>query len=213
MATKKPKDYPAELTRQRREADDEVLLWLLLWADKSKAWAEVSGHLSAMLRDGHGDAHAMGVQHGGKRRPSEKACEAAARSAWEGTTDREGKTPAERWQGLDEDVDNGRYGVPGDETDPARTKGLKARIVGYTTGWAATANDAWTHTEGDEVLYDWVLGQPETGHCPECPEWAEGGPYTREDLPAVPGDGTSTCQSQCHCHLETQDGRRGFRVE
>jgi hypothetical protein len=43
-------------------------------------------------------------------------------------------------------------------------------------------------------------------NCDDCPRWADAGPYTLATLPAMPGDGTSKCESSCLCRLQLHGG-------
>lgn len=59
---------------------------------------------------------------------------------------------------------------------------------------------------GDDVEIDWVLGVG--NNCDDCMEFADGGPYGKNELEAVPGDGSTDCLFNCGCHLErtTKEG-------
>ncbi len=46
----------------------------------------------------------------------------------------------------------------------------------------------------------WRLGAGE--HCADCVENADGGPYSADELPSIPGSGETQCLSNCLCSLE-----------
>jgi len=56
-------------------------------------------------------------------------------------------------------------------------------------------NEYVEHSDG---LLDWHLGATEK-HCGRCPEIAAGGPYTKETIPSMPGDGSTPCLGHCDC--------------
>jgi len=56
--------------------------------------------------------------------------------------------------------------------------------------------------EGQEVEIYWELGLPITEHCDDCPDLAANSPYTAETLPCFPGDGNTTCMTNCYCSLQ-----------
>lgn len=49
---------------------------------------------------------------------------------------------------------------------------------------------------------DWNL-DPVAEHCGDCPELADGSPYTFATLPGYPGSGISACGGRCKCWLST----------
>ncbi|MDI6781408.1 MAG: hypothetical protein QME49_04800 [bacterium] len=71
--------------------------------------------------------------------------------------------------------------------------------------------------EGQEVLIYWTLGIPMTDHCHDCPELADGSPYTPETLPTFPGSGDTACLTSCCCSLtyefKNDDGESEFEGE
>lgn len=208
MATETP---PDELRRRQREADDVIAILLLDWAEGRDTWEVVSTELEALLIDGHGDAYGLGRYHAGDTTADPDGDAQAGQTAWDSTAS--GKSQAEYWNGLKSDVAAGRYGVPGDKDNPARPKPLAQRVGLYTHNWTATANDAWAASLPPETLYTWTLGnEVKSEHCASCEEWAHGGPYTWDTLPAVPGDGTSECHSGCQCVILTEDGQEGFSI-
>lgn len=200
---------PDELRRRQDEARDLIFLLLLDWAEGRDPWSVVSAELESLLRDGHADAYRLGRNHAGDTAPDPEQDAAGGDAAWESTAG--GKSQAAYWQGLNADVEAGRYGDPDNDANPPKPKALANRVTLYTHNWTATANDAWVASMPEDTLYWWRLGRGiKSEHCPSCSEWAAGGPYTAEALPAVPGDGSSECGSLCACEIETDDGMEGF---
>lgn len=200
---------PDDLRRRQQDAKDVILLLLMDWAEERDTWETVSAELETLLVDGHGDAYGLGRAHGGDNKPDPDGDRAAGEAAW---SDGAGaKSQAEYWDGLLADVEAGRYGVPGSKDDPAKPRALAARVNLYAHNWTATANDAWGATLPPDTLYAWHLGTGvKTEHCSQCERYSREGPYTWEDLPAVPGDQSTPCGSGCQCFLETEDGMEGF---
>jgi len=54
---------------------------------------------------------------------------------------------------------------------------------------------------GSQMNIKWVLGVPQTEHCPVCPIYAKK-IYTWKNLPTVPRGGDTPCLFKCYCHLE-----------
>lgn len=71
--------------------------------------------------------------------------------------------------------------------------GMYAKAV-KTAYWAGS-----TIESEDGSLFDWILSDGE--NCEDCLEFADSGPYTRDTLPAYPGDGTSVCKGNCGCSI------------
>lgn len=91
-----------------------------------------------------------------------------------------------------------------------------ARALMYLARLSGTANEAYVEASGDGYTWTWVLDplaehcETESGECLDCPTLAAGGPYTAETLPTYPGAGDTLCLLGCRCHIERDDGRRGF---
>lgn len=90
------------------------------------------------------------------------------------------------------------------------TAAVARRAAAYVIALRVTANQAWIDALPGGTLFTWVLGAAEH-HCGDCPSWAAGGPYGADDLPALPGDGSSECGIGCKCDLETTDGDPGLQ--
>ena len=56
--------------------------------------------------------------------------------------------------------------------------------------------------DDNEVLLDWVLDDG-ADHCEECPDVADGGPYTADELDVWPGD--LECQDNCRCSIQAEE--------
>lgn len=63
----------------------------------------------------------------------------------------------------------------------------------------------------EDILIWWKLGIPATFHCEDCPELADGSPYTIDTLPTFPGSGDTQCLTNCYCTLEYEDADGNLR--
>jgi hypothetical protein len=104
-----------------------------------------------------------------------------------------------------DDIRNGRYGA----VDDLSTAAIDARIALYAAKLRGTATEAFVRASKPGDTFRWNLGASEH-HCSECPEY-DGGIYTAETLPAIPGDGTTECGTNCKCSLtRISDGMTAF---
>jgi len=57
----------------------------------------------------------------------------------------------------------------------------------------------------DDVLLDWKMQPAE--HCPTCPIYEIGSPYTKETLPGLPGEGfnITRCGTNCQCIIQVSE--------
>lgn len=104
------------------------------------------------------------------------------------------------------DLENGRYGKPGEVSEAA----VRARSRLYAGKLRGTTNRAFVETTAPNVAFEWVLGGAEE-HCSDCPRMAELGPWYRDTLAFVPGEGGTPCLTNCKCRLVRDDGVEGFR--
>lgn len=104
------------------------------------------------------------------------------------------------------DIESGKYLLESGELDE---KAIQRRADMYVKRLLGTANEAWAAAHPPDAQIAWRLGGTEN-HCPECPAYAEAGPYRADSLPAHPGDGSTTCGTNCLCYLENTDGEQGF---
>jgi hypothetical protein len=199
VAADSPQD---RLRRLRREADDDILLLLAAWADQSETWDVTRAHLADTLEAGHVDAHSLGRQLAGETAGVTEEDRTEGAAAW--------AADAPFWDKLDADVKRGRYGVPGSDVDPPKTDQLARRVGMYADKWTGTANEAWALSLPDGTELTWELGPNDETHCHDCPIYADGSPYTPDDLPAFPGDGSTDCLTLCTCRLVSSDGVEGF---
>ena len=62
--------------------------------------------------------------------------------------------------------------------------------------------------QGGGLLLIWSL-DPASNHCDDCPEIADGNPYTTSagdnPLPTWPGDGDTQCETRCNCSVEPEE--------
>lgn len=63
------------------------------------------------------------------------------------------------------------------------------------------------YIDKSDGLLDWHLGASDERNCNLCPQYAANSPYTRETIPASPGDGSTPCKGRCRCTVT----RRGER--
>lgn len=150
----------------------------------------------------HAGAVRIGRWHAGDRAPAE---EDDLRFA-ETVRDEE----AEFLAAFVRDLDGDRYrGEDGSRNGVA----VARRASLYANRLIGTANEAWALTLPEETELTWILGEPETSHCEECPALAAASPYTPATLPTYPGQGRTPCITQCLCSLETSAGQAGFSLE
>lgn len=194
--------------RRRREREALLLLLALLVADTGAEaerliTAGIAGSVGldvflqqyrALLADAHSQAAYVGRRLGGVIVPTGALDQAYGQA--------EAQEQDPYVQGLAGDVAAGRVS---DAQAANRARMYAERLVG-------TANGAWVATLPADVMLEWVL-DPAAGHCPDCPRFAKEGPYSRDELPAMPGDGTSRCLSNCRCYLRTLDGSVGPRLD
>lgn len=92
-------------------------------------------------------------------------------------------------------VDVARGPRPGERTFPVGTRSAMYGLAiegGYNRG----AVDA---SPPGQLIW-WRLG--DARHCVDCPILAANSPYTAETLPTTPRAGSTTCWTNCKCHLE-----------
>lgn len=108
------------------------------------------------------------------------------------------------FEGFMQDLRGGRYGNPED----GFTTGVDARLRMYGNKVGGTMNEVFVLASPDTDTFEWAMLADE--HCDDCPRWASGGPYTKQDLPAHPRDGSSQCRTNCRCVLvRGSDGMPG----
>jgi len=107
-------------------------------------------------------------------------------------------------QGFFQDLNNGAY-VDGDGV--FKTNQFINRMMMYVQKTRGTAYDGFVYGSPG-ATFDWRIGAVEDS-CPECPVWAEGGPYTEDTLAIKPGSGDTTCLTNCKCYLVRHDGVLG----
>lgn len=84
------------------------------------------------------------------------------------------------------------------------TELMTARIDTYAGRLRGTATEMLVGMSDDHHLWVWHLGGE--NNCYECPLFAEGSPYTKSTLPAIPGANETPCLFNCNCHLIRDDG-------
>ncbi len=86
----------------------------------------------------------------------------------------------------------------------ARIRDIERRIQQQIEGlvWTASERGYAVVTSRSGRGIDWILDDG-AQHCGQCPGLAAGSPYASvNDLPALPGDGSTDCGSRCRCHLQ-----------
>lgn len=175
------------------------------WADGDLDWDDARAEMEKHLRDGHRTASRLGRLLGGDRRAGAAYDRAVAKLAWEG--DGDGPSQRDWFRAFSDEVKSGRYGTPGDDADPPRPDAVLERSLRWSGGpWVATANETWIDREDAETVYTWRTRRGAQS-CTQCASY-DGKRYTRDELPAVPGQ--CQCLWRCGCWLETDDGARGF---
>jgi len=124
------------------------------------------------------------------------------------------KSQTKRIDGLAHDLDESTLG-DGDEAGTGLSAAQAALYAGGLAGmlWGAhqgakTADAGDDREDGSDepgakaAQWDWVLDPETTNHCDDCESNADGGPYSKDDLPGYPGDGSTICAGNCRCRLE-----------
>ena len=169
---------------------NDILALLAGVGDETVTWPTAAAKIATSLQAGHAMAHYLGRVHAGDDEPFGDMDNAAGAAAW--------SKYLPNWGNLTADVHTGRYGTPG--TESWTPEALANRLKLYMDGWQPTAAAAWLAFQPDDALYDWLLDKG-AHHCPDCPAFADGGPYTADTIPAMPGDGHTECMSGCRCQL------------
>lgn len=92
--------------------------------------------------------------------------------------------------GFMSDLDAGTSVMPPVDRISAYLKKLDGM---YWSGYVAGAAD------GSQL--HWRLS-PDSNNCEDCEDYAAASPYNRDELEAVPGDGSTACKFNCNCFLE-----------
>lgn len=111
------------------------------------------------------------------------------------------ETDAQFLRRFADDIRTGRYTA---EDNVLLRTPIQQRSDMYAARLRGTASDAFVANSPDTSLYEWVLIAEQ--NCLDCPRIAAGGPYTRETLPATPGNGNTQCLTNCRCVLVRNDG-------
>ena len=85
-------------------------------------------------------------------------------------------------------------GLPGTRRRPF---GFRSDTYAKAMGAAYQFGAVAAGKPGEKII--WKLGACD--HCTDCPAIAASGPYTRQTLPAVPGQGLTRCSHNCCCVL------------
>lgn len=173
------------------------------WCDGTGVWSDVTATATETITGGYAEAHRLGRSLAGDAAEDAAGDMAAALMFWHGSNGVPGEV--RYWEGFTTAVQAGEYGEPGSESNPPKREALKRRAQSYTRRFRTLAYAGWVAALGEGALIDWLLGDPQTAHCPDCPEIAAGGPYTSETLPTLPGSSMLTCNSLCLCSLRSGD--------
>jgi hypothetical protein len=92
-------------------------------------------------------------------------------------------------------------------TDGSEGSGLSvAQSALYAGGLASLIYASYqagkTADAPEDATFDWVLDSGTKNHCDDCQSNADGGPYTTDELPGYPADGSQQCAGNCRCTIE-----------
>lgn len=94
-----------------------------------------------------------------------------------------------------------------DAADEDTGGGLLGRVALWAgLAWAGAMAGRVASADDEEAEFDWVCKE-DRNSCDDCEANAEGGPYTADELPGYPGDGTTACNGNCRCELRETSGR------
>jgi hypothetical protein len=186
-----PADTARELRRLQARTANQLYSLMNGVRTRRLTPQQATGQARTLFRVSHALAALYGVQRGGGSGEVRRA-----------VADRAAKAEMEFLRGMIADAKAGRYARRSAGGEGA--KALRARATLYSLKLVGTANSAYVASLEEGAVIRWVLGSAES--CEVCPVYAAGGPYTRATLPAVPGDGSTPCVTQCRCHLETAAG-------
>jgi hypothetical protein len=84
---------------------------------------------------------------------------------------------------------------------------IARRMKTYAGRMRGVANGGWVDGVAEDEEIWWVMSAAE--HCDDCPVHEANSPYTKNTIPAVPGDNSTPCLFNCKCYLRTRT-RRAF---
>lgn len=107
--------------------------------------------------------------------------------------------------GFVRDLQSGKYVRDDGSVD---RDAINRRSQMYANRVSGSASEAFVLASEPSAKFHWRLGAAE--HCPTCLRLAAKGPYLDRELPTYPRAGATDCGTSCRCHLERDDGVRGF---
>jgi len=196
-----PKRIPTQHEYQRfhRATDRRVRNMFHKWGNGAMETEALREKFTTLLGDRHAFAGYLGRRRGGDGDP------------YDDHDTRFGQLAAESQEPyLDAffaDLEGGRY------VDPATGLVNMGRIYDragmYVDRMRGSANEAFAGALDPTDLVEWH--QSSTESCPDCDQHATDSPFQAQDLPSYPGDGHTSCVTNCKCYLVHQvSGRRSF---
>ena len=113
------------------------------------------------------------------------------------------KSPSEAGQTWLDEFKNGQFSfLKGFADDVESGSGVMEpdmRMGMYAKAIKPAYHAGSLHESDDGSEWNWDLGPGE--NCEDCVSNAEGGPYSADDLPGLPGDGQTVCGPNCNCSI------------
>ena len=170
------------------------------WASGLLTGEAFADRLGVLLEEGHALAVVIGRHHAGDKAPMEEDDKTFAQTVMD--------DEANYLSFFSSEIASGKYGTA--EEDPKKEE-LRRRAYLYLGRYRGTANEAFVLASPADSQWNWVLSETEAEvHCPDCPELADGSPYTTETLPTYPGANDTSCLFACLCEIKRSDGQAGF---
>ena len=147
----------------------------------------------------HGEAYSIGMTAGGG---------AASKAQMDEVGRAMADVESQYLQGLADAIENGDYDDENGDFNPD-APGLINRTGLYGGKVSSSATSGFVDASPDSMTFDWQLGGDED-HCPDCPELAAAGSFTKSELITTPRAGDTQCLGNCQCSLVRSDGQKGF---
>lgn len=193
-----PSQSLAQLTDIGRTGIDHLID---AWSSGLLTGEAFADRLGVLLEEGHALAVVIGRHHAGDTAPMEEDDKTFAQTVMD--------DEATYLSFFSSEIASGKYGTAAEHP---QTEQLRRRAYLYLGRYRGTANEAWVLASPADSRWDWVLAEKEEeAHCNDCPELAEGSPYTADTLPTYPGANDTDCLFNCTCNLKRGDGTSGFR--
>ena len=111
------------------------------------------------------------------------------------------KSQTKRIDGLAHDLDESTLG-DGDEAGTGLSAAQAALYAGGLAGgiWAAYQSGRVASDDDDDAQFDYDCPNDKNS-CDDCVDRADGGPYSRSELPSYPGDWATSCGGNDRCKI------------